>query len=103
MAVAFAAGLASAAPQPASAQAQDTIFIPLLSYRTGPFASSGIPIANGMRDYLEMINQRDGGINGVKIVIEECETGYDTKKGVKCYDSLRSRNPVVVNPYSTGI
>jgi branched-chain amino acid transport system substrate-binding protein len=103
IAAAFAAGIASMVPAPAQAQAQDTVFIPLLSYRTGPFASSGIPIADGMRDYLEMINQRDGGINGVRIVIEECETGYDTKKGVECYDSLRSRNPVVVNPYSTGI
>jgi branched-chain amino acid transport system substrate-binding protein len=55
--------------------------VPLFTYRTGPFASSGIPIANGMRDYLTMLNERDGGINGVKIQIEECETGYDTKKG----------------------
>lgn len=98
---ALAGGLAFAAPQPV--QAQETIFIPLLTYRTGPFASSGVPIADGMRDYLELINQRDGGINGVKIQIEECETGYDTKKGVECYDSIRTRNPVVVNPYSTGI
>ncbi len=38
------------------------------AYRTGPFAGSGIPIANGMRDYLAMLNERDGGIGGVKIV-----------------------------------
>ncbi len=60
-------------------------------------------IANGMRDYLEMLNQRDGGIGGARIIIEECETGYDTKKGVECYESVKSKNPVVVNPYSTGI
>jgi branched-chain amino acid transport system substrate-binding protein len=98
-AAAAAAFGGSAAP----AAAQDSVYIPLLTYRTGPFAGSGIPIANGMRDYLEMINQRDGGINGVKILIEECETGYDTKKGVECYDAVKSKNPVVVNPYSTGI
>ena len=62
------------------------IYVPLLTYRTGPFAGSGIPIANGMRDYLPMLNERDGGIGGVKLVIEECETGYDTKKGVECYE-----------------
>ena len=47
------------------AQAQDTIYVPLLTYRTGPFAGSGIPIANGMHDYLTMLNERVGGIGGV--------------------------------------
>ncbi|MCA0399328.1 MAG: ABC transporter substrate-binding protein [Proteobacteria bacterium] len=83
--------------------AQDSIYVPLLTYRTGPFAGSGVHIANGMRDYLEMLNQRDGGIGGVKIVIEECETGYDTKKGVECYESVKGKNPVLIGPYSTGI
>jgi len=87
----------------ATARAEDGIFIPLFTYRTGAFAGSGIPIANGMADYLNMLNERDGGIGGVKLVVEECETGYDTKKGVECYDSVKGRNPAVVNPYSTGI
>src|SRR5215204_6834816 len=86
-----------------AAQAQDSIYIPLLTYRTGPFANSGIPIASGMNDYLTMLNERDGGIGGVKLVIEECETGYDTKKGVECYESVKGKNPVMVNPWSTGI
>src|SRR5581483_2727560 len=88
---------------PALASAADGIFVPLLSYRTGPFAVSGTPIMNGMADYLNMLNERDGGINGVKIVVEECETGYDTKKGLECYEQIKSKNPVVINPYSTGI
>jgi len=85
------------------ASAQDTIYVPLFSYRTGPFAGSGIPIANGMSDYLNMLNERDGGIGGVKINVEECETGYDTKKGVECYESTKGKKPVITNPYSTGI
>jgi len=85
------------------AMAQDSVFVPLLTYRTGAFGGSGTPIADGMADYLRMLNERDGGIGGVKIVIEECETGYDTKKGVECYEALKGKNPVVVNPYSTGI
>jgi len=97
-----AAGLASPlATTPV--QAQDTIFVPLMTYRTGPFAGSGTPIANGMHDYLEMLNERDGGIGGVKLVIEECETGYDTKKGLECYDQLKGKKPVMTNPWSTGI
>jgi len=102
----LALGLAAVIAAPVvvtAAQAEDGIFIPLFTYRTGPFAGSGIPIANGMADYLTMLNERDGGIGGVKLIIEECETGYDTKKGVECYESVKSRNPAVVNPYSTGI
>jgi len=85
-----------------TAVAQDSIYVPLLTYRTGPFANSGIPIANGMHDYLTMLNERDGGIGGVKINIEECETGYDTKKGVECYESVKGKNPAMINPWSTG-
>jgi branched-chain amino acid transport system substrate-binding protein len=102
----LAFGLAVVIATPATvtaAQAEDGIYIPLFSYRTGPFAGSGIPIANGMADYLNMLNERDGGIGGVKLIVDECETGYDTKKGVECYESVKGRNPVIVNPYSTGI
>ena len=56
-----------------------------------------------MADYLNMLNERDGGIGGVKLDVEECETGYDTKKGVECYEQVKGKNPVVINPYSTGI
>jgi branched-chain amino acid transport system substrate-binding protein len=102
--LAFGLAVVIAAPATVTAaQAEDSIYIPLFSYRTGPFAGSGIPIANGMADYLNMLNERDGGIGGVKLIVDECETGYDTKKGVECYESVKGRNPVIVNPYSTGI
>ena len=71
----------------------------------GPFAPSGIPSANGFNDYFNLVNERDGGINGVKIVWEECETQYDTKQGVECYERLKGKHggAVLVNPFSTGI
>ncbi len=84
-------------------QASAETFIPLFTYRTGPFANSGIPIANGLHDYFNMLNARDGGIGGSKLVIEECETGYKNEKGVECYESLKSKHPAVITPYSTGI
>jgi branched-chain amino acid transport system substrate-binding protein len=84
------------------AQSKDA-FIPLLVYRTGPYAPSGIPIANGFVDYFTLLNERDGGINGVKVVFEECETQYDTKQGVECYERLKGKSALLVNPYSTGI
>jgi branched-chain amino acid transport system substrate-binding protein len=86
----------------AHAQGKDA-FIPLLVYRTGPYAPSGIPIANGFVDYFNLLNERDGGINGIKVVFEECETQYDTKQGVECYERLKGKSALLVNPYSTGI
>ena len=95
--------LTSRAPAVTAALAEDSIYVPLFTYRTGPFAGSGTPIADGMHDYLTMLNERDGGIGGVKLIVDECETGYDTKKGLECYDSVKPKNPVIVNPWSTGI
>ena len=83
MAAALAAG-----PLVSLAQAAGEMFFPIMTYRTGPYAPSGIPIANGANDYLNLTNERDGGINGVKVVYEECETQYDTKQGVECYERL---------------
>ena len=94
-----ALALALAAP----AFADDSIYVPLFTYRTGPFGGSGTPIADGMHDYLSMLNARDGGVGGVKLLVDECETGYDTKKGLECYDAVKPKNPVMVNPWSTGI
>ena len=86
----------------AYAQAKEQFF-PLLVYRTGPYSPNGTPWANGKQDYIKMINARDGGINGVKIVFEECETGYATDKGVECYERLKGKTNTLVDPQSTGI
>jgi len=88
------------------AMADEEQFFPMLVYRTGPYAPSGIPVANGFRDYYTMLNKRDGGINGVKVTFEECETQYNTKLGVECYEKLKgmgTHGATLVNPFSTGI
>jgi branched-chain amino acid transport system substrate-binding protein len=102
LALGLAAAMAALAAVTA-AQAEDGIFLPQFSYRTGPYSGAGIPIFNGIVDYLTMLNERDGGVGGARLIVEECETGYDTKKGVECYESVKGRNPVLINPYSTGI
>ena len=38
------------------------------SDRDGPFAAAAAPVADGLRDYLAMINARDGGVNGIALV-----------------------------------
>jgi branched-chain amino acid transport system substrate-binding protein len=97
------ASLMGASVLASKAVAQESIYVPLFSYRTGAFANSGIPIANGIADYIAMLNARDGGIGGVKIKYEECETGYKNEKGVECFESVKDKHPVVINPWSTGI
>jgi hypothetical protein len=47
-------------------------FIPVLGTREGAQRSTQIPQANGYIDYLTLLNARDGGINGVPLVWEEC-------------------------------
>src|SRR5687768_1896375 len=74
--------------------AQNEIFVPVLVYRTGAYAPNGVPWADGFVDYLKLVNARDGGVNGVKIAYEECETGYATDRGVECYERLKSKKPV---------
>ena len=71
-----AAGAIGAVATPAMAAEEQ--FVPLLVYRTGSFAPLGIPWADGKLDYLKLVNERDGGVNGVKITYEECETAYAT-------------------------
>ncbi|NIY96478.1 ABC transporter substrate-binding protein [Salipiger sp. HF18] len=75
---------------------------PNLAYRTGPFAATGIPIMNGQADYMAMLNARDGGIGGIAIDFSECETGYNTEKGVECYEKTKG-SAIVTQPWSTGI
>ena len=102
--LAVATGLSAGVASEALAQGEQ--FVPLLIYRTGPYAPNGIPIANAMNDYFTLVNERDGGVGGVKLTWEECETAYNNDRGVECYERLKDRGSTgasVVNPYSTGI
>jgi branched-chain amino acid transport system substrate-binding protein len=105
LAAAFCAGLSALLGGPV-AQAADAKeqFFPILPYRTGPYAPNGVPWANGYVDYLKLVNAQ-GGVNGVKIIFEECETGYDTARGVECYERLKGLHggATVFQPLSTGI
>lgn len=92
-----------AAAMTAAAPAMADLVIPNLSYRTGPFAAGGIPYADGFNDYFTLLNERDGGIGGEKVQVPECETAYNTEKGVECYEATKGNGALVYNPLSTGI
>ncbi len=95
----LAVAAAVAAGSPAAA---DLVF-PSLSYRTGPYAAGGIPFADGYADYMTLLNERDGGIGGIMTRVPECETAYNTERGVECYESTRAEGALVYQPLSTGI
>lgn len=93
--------LAAAAP---AVQAEDQ-FVSLLSYRVGPYGNNGISIFGGFIDYMQLVNMK-GGVNGVKLSWEECETEYNNARGVECYERLKGKSPTkgtMVHPVSTGI
>ena len=101
--------LSAFAAMPAMAQESDPSkeqFIPVLTYKTGPFAAGGSGVAGGMEDYLALLNNRDGGINGIKMTWEECDFGYNTERGVECYERLKGKGlkgaPMFM-PMSTGV
>ncbi|WP_424942575.1 ABC transporter substrate-binding protein [Aliiroseovarius crassostreae] len=94
---------ASVAALMVGAPAMADLVFPSLSYRTGPFAAGGIPYADGFADYMTLLNERDGGVGGVKISVPECETAYNTEKGVECYEATKGEGALAYNPLSTGI
>ena len=102
--LAVAGGLAIVLP--VAAQQAGTQFMGILGYRVGPYGANGAAFFTGMIDYLNLVNERDGGINGVKLSWEECETEYNNAKGVECYERLKTRSengPTAIHPMSTGI
>ncbi|ACO73209.1 ABC transporter substrate-binding protein [Laribacter hongkongensis] len=81
-------------------------FIPVPSYRVGPYASGGTKYYGGMIDYLNYVNLKEGGVGGVKLAYEECETEYKNDRGVECYERLKKKGESGASAFnfmSTGI
>ena len=89
---------------PALAQQAAGQYVALPSYRVGPYAAGGSGFYGGIIDYFNLVNL-SGGINGVKIGWEECETEYNPSRGVECYERLKTKNggATLVEPLSTGV
>jgi branched-chain amino acid transport system substrate-binding protein len=81
-------------------------FIPILSMREGAVKSAGSPLADGYIAYVTLLNERDGGINGVPLVWEFCETVFDVDRSVECYERLKTKGPTgaaVFQPQGTHV
>ena len=84
-----------------AASAQNEQFIPTNFYCVRPYAPGGSGFGGGIIDYFSLINERDGGINGVKLTWEKCETEYNNARGVECYERSKKNGPTgatVTNP-----
>jgi len=90
-----------------AAQAANEQYFPLQSYRVGPYAAGGTGFFGGFIDYLQYVNLKEGGVNGVKFTWSECETEYVVEKGVECYERLKKglngAPAAATNPLSVGI
>ena len=82
--------LAAAISTPTMAQQPEQYF-PVASMRVGPYNAMGTGIFGGVIDYLNYVNIKHGGVNGVKLVYEECETEYNAARSVECYQRLLNR------------
>lgn len=96
LSLSLTAGLAMAAEEDKPKQ-----FVGVLAYRTGPFAAGGSGFSSGMEDYMILMNM-EGGINGIMYEYEECETAYNTARGVECYNRFKNKLSFA-HPLSTGI
>ena len=85
-----AIGIAIATAFGAAAEEAKQQYIPLATFRVGAYASSGIPVWAGEIDYFRYINEVEGGINGVKLFWDECETNWEVEKGVECYERVKA-------------
>ncbi len=64
-------------------------YVPLPTYRVGPYASSGTLWWAGTIDYFRYVNEVEGGIDGVKIRYEEFETEWNTDRIVEVYERTK--------------
>ena len=88
------------------------VYTPLASYRVGPYAAGGTGYYGGEIDFFKWINLKYGGISAkpgdapIPIVWDECETEWDTPRGVECYERYKKQGPygaTANDPLSVGI
>ncbi|NBS77906.1 MAG: ABC transporter permease, partial [Betaproteobacteria bacterium] len=89
LAIAVALGLTVGLPQ--LALSAETQYFPIPSSRIGPFSAMGTGYYGAQIDYMNYINMT-GGVNGVMLTWQECETEYNAVKTVECYQRLTTKD-----------
>lgn len=96
---AIGAALVVAAPLVAAQQFKGEILHPMMVTRTGPFATASTGVTAGQQDYFTLVNSK-GGVEGYKIVWEECEFEYKVPRALECYERYKGQWKLVY-PNST--
>ena len=96
---AIGAALIVAAPLAAAQQFKGEILHPMMVTRTGPFATASTGVTAGQQDYFTLVNSK-GGVEGYKIVWEECEFEYKVPRALECYERYKGQWKLVY-PNST--
>ena len=52
---------------------------------------------------LTLLNERDGGVGGEKITVPECETAYNTEKGVECYEATKGSGALASGTWRSAV
>jgi branched-chain amino acid transport system substrate-binding protein len=89
--VAAVATLGSILSLSAPATAQETQYFPVASSRVGPYSAMGTGYYGAQIDYMNYVNMT-GGVNGVMLTWQECETEYNAVKTVECYQRLLEKD-----------
>merc|ERR1712225_219954 len=66
-------------------------YFPVASSRVGPYSAMGTGYYGAQIDYLNYVNMT-GGVNGVMLTWQECETEYNAVKTVECYQRLLEKD-----------
>jgi branched-chain amino acid transport system substrate-binding protein len=93
------AAIAVAAPVASAQTYKGEILHPMMVTRTGPFATASTGVIAGQQDYITLVNMK-GGVEGYKIVWEECEFEYKVPRALECYDRHKGQWKMVY-PNST--
>lgn len=81
----------SAVALPSLSSAAETQYFPVASSRVGPYSAMGTGYYGAQIDYMNYVNM-NGGVNGVMLTWQECETEYNAVKTVECYQRLLEKD-----------
>ena len=81
------AGALSMFATPQIAFGEEKQYFPIASSRVGPYSAMGTGYYGAQIDYMNYVNM-NGGVNGVMLTWQECETEYNAVKTVECYQRL---------------
>jgi len=91
------------APSAPATEKPDVVKVGRLTDLTGPYASISPPILAGFKDYAEMLNKKEGGIDGVPVEVLWADVKQDAALAVSAYKRFKGENALVMSAVSSGL